>query len=45
VIPTSRVQPVSEARDSKLAERLWQRSVERTGVSPDFSMMEGTTRR
>jgi NAD(P)-dependent dehydrogenase (short-subunit alcohol dehydrogenase family) len=37
----TRVQPVAEACDLNLAERLWQRSVELTGMSPDFSMREG----
>ena len=33
----TRVRPVAAACDPALAEKLWQRSVELTGVSPDFS--------
>jgi hypothetical protein len=35
----TRVQPAPEACDSSLAQRLWQRSMELTGVSPDFSVL------
>lgn len=33
----TRVQPIAAARDAALAERLWQLSIELTGVTPDFS--------
>jgi NAD(P)-dependent dehydrogenase (short-subunit alcohol dehydrogenase family) len=35
----TRVHPVAEVCDSNLAQRLWQRSMELTGVSPDFAVI------